>query len=130
MGRYSMFIGWKTHNCLDGICAQIHLQIQHNLYQNPKRIFAERDKPILKFVWKSRRPRTAKTTSTNKDQLEDFYFKNSKFLIKLQKTREFNLSIRTNISMNATELSSQKSILRFTANWFQQTHQGNSTRKG
>ena len=48
MERHLIFMGWKT-NCYDGNATQSNLQIQCNLYQNPRGLFCRNVKAYLKI---------------------------------------------------------------------------------
>ena len=63
-----MFKNWKTI-FIDGNTLQIDLQIQYNPYQNLDDIFAEFDKMILKFVYKFKESRIAKTILKKKNKV-------------------------------------------------------------
>ena len=62
MERDTMFLDWRNQHCENDYTAQSNLQIQCNPYQITKAFFLELKQKILKFVWKHKRPGTAKTS--------------------------------------------------------------------
>ena len=55
-----MSLDWKNQHCENDYTTQSNLQIQCNPYQTVNGIFAELEQKISQFVWKHKRPQTAK----------------------------------------------------------------------
>ena len=77
-----MFLEWKNQYCEKHYTTQSNLQIQCNPYQITNGIFYRTRTKILKFVWRHKRPRTAKAILREKNgaggiRLPDFrrYYK-------------------------------------------------------
>ena len=58
--------------------------MQYNPYQTHSDFFSEIDKGILKFVWKFKRPRIAKTVLEKKNKVEGLTLPNFKCITKPQ----------------------------------------------
>ena len=67
MERQTMLLDWKEQYYQNDYTTQSNLQSQCNPYQITKGIFTELKLNILKFVWKRKRPRTAKTILKEKN---------------------------------------------------------------
>ena len=67
MERSTMFLDWKNQYCENDYTTQSNLQIQCNPYQITIGIFYGTRTKILKFVWRHKRPRTAKAVLREKN---------------------------------------------------------------
>lgn len=70
---------WKTYYCYHSKITQIDLQIQLNSYQIPAGFVEEIYKLTLKFMLKSKGPRTTETILEKKNKAGGFTFPNLKF---------------------------------------------------
>ena len=95
---------------------QSNLWIQHNLYQNPSRLFwVGIEKLIPKFVREFKGPRTiAKTILKEKSKAGGLALHNFKRAIKPQESRHCHTGTRIGIQIGGTELRIQKLALVFT----------------
>ena len=70
MKRYTMLLDWKNQCCENDYTTQSNLQIQCNLYQTTNGIFhrtkSSLEQKVLQFVFKHKRPQTAKAILRNK----------------------------------------------------------------
>ena len=102
MEKYTMLLDWKNQYCQNDYSIQGNLQIQCNSFQITKESFTELGQSILKFVWKHKRPQTAKTILKKKRKLE---MEESDSLIsdntaKLQLSKQYGAGIKTEIQIN------------------------------
>ena len=67
MEKYTMFMDWKNQYSENEYTTQSNLQIQCNPYQATNSIFTELDQIISQFVWKYKKPRTAKAILRKKN---------------------------------------------------------------
>ena len=83
MEKYTMFLDWKNQCCENDYTTQSNLQIQCNFYQTTNGFVTE-----LLFVWKHKRPQTAKAILKKKTDLEELTFLTSDYTTKLQSPRQ------------------------------------------
>ena len=92
MEKYTMFLDWKNQCCENDYTTQSNLQIQCNFYQTTNGFVTE-----LLFVWKHKRPQTAKAILKKKTDLEELTFLTSDYTTKLQSPREYGIHTKTEI---------------------------------
>ena len=70
MKRDTMFLDWQNQHCENDYTTQSNLQIQHNPYEITNGIFhrtkSSLEQKVLQFVFKHKRPQTAKAILRNK----------------------------------------------------------------
>ena len=67
MERYSMLLSRKNHYRENDYTTKCNLQIQCDPYQIMNDIFTELEQTISPFIWKHKRPRTAKAVLRKKN---------------------------------------------------------------
>jgi len=67
MERYSMLLGRKNHYRENDYTTKCNLQIQCDPYQIMNDTFTELEQTISQFIWKHKRPRTAKAVLRKKN---------------------------------------------------------------
>ena len=80
-----MFMDWKIQYCQDvnSYQFQFNLQIQHNLNENPNKLFYEYQQIDRKALYRSKRPRIVNSI-LKKKKLENGHYLTSRLIIKLQ----------------------------------------------
>ena len=67
MKKHSMFLGRRKQYCESDYSTKCKLQIQCDPYQITNCIFHRNRKKFSQFIWKHKRPQTAKTVLRNKN---------------------------------------------------------------
>ena len=64
-----MFRNWKAQKSKDIDFPQTDTQVWHNFYKNFSQIFIDKDKIILKLIWKGKGNRIVKTILKKKNKV-------------------------------------------------------------
>lgn len=88
-----MFTGQKTQYCQDVNSLHIDLEIQHNLNKNSSWFFVEIHKLILKFIYKCKGHKIAKT-NLKKNKVRKLILPDFDLLLNLQFLRQCVIGIK------------------------------------
>ena len=69
METHTMFRNWKAQKSKDIDFPQTDTQVWHNFYQHFSQIFIDKDKIILKLIWKGKENRIVKTILKKKNKV-------------------------------------------------------------